>query len=82
MVSLRVVYQLILIVWFGSLIFIFSHITELGTTHYFKSLTTKIKDVFYDYRNYSIVLVEECESIAVGIKYLAPEKNFYTSENL
>ena len=30
MVSLRVVYQLILIVWFGSLIFIFSHITELG----------------------------------------------------
>lgn len=30
MVSLRVVYQLILIVWFGSLIFIFSHITDLG----------------------------------------------------
>lgn len=30
MVSLKVVYQLVLIVWFGSLIFIFSHISDLG----------------------------------------------------
>lgn len=33
MVSIRVIYQVILIVWFGSLLFIFSYITNLGKSY-------------------------------------------------
>ncbi|XP_028398468.1 alpha-1,6-mannosylglycoprotein 6-beta-N-acetylglucosaminyltransferase A-like [Dendronephthya gigantea] len=58
MVSLRLIYQLILVVWFGSLIFIFSHITELG---YPEPIAITTEDVdqnlygpIYDFSNQTI----------------------------